>query len=332
MTKPLKSIDVPHLGMRVKFGRTRSVAHGLRMKASDYMLAAMPDPPASCDYTAKAKTSLSQVYLNDDLGDCVIACGMHLEGVATGNATGSPWLASRAQVVAQYGAIGGYVEGDPSTDQGCNEGVALSYWTEHGFPNGTKLLGSLSVDATNQKQVMQVMDLFENIVFGIELPDAWVNPFPSGSGFTWVDGTPDDNNGHCVLGVGYDVKKGVRISTWGMLGWIAWEAVAHLASGRNAAGGELHVGLTPDQISKGAALAPNGVAWADLIADFNSLGGHVSPPAPPPAPAPSGPVTLAQAQAWARNALAKQPFIMTRTQAEQVAAVGLAAHWPTSSS
>ena len=80
------------------------------------------------------------------LGDCVIAGGYHVEAVWTGNA-GQLFTATDAQIVADYGAIGGYVPGDPSTDNGCDEQTAFNYWTKTGFANGTTLAGWLAVDA-----------------------------------------------------------------------------------------------------------------------------------------------------------------------------------------
>jgi hypothetical protein len=257
---------------------------------------ALPTPPASCDWSPKAAKSLLQVYDNDQLGDCVIAGGYHTLGVETGNASaGSPFIATEKQILSDYSAIGGYVPGDPSTDNGCEIPVALDYWQKTGFADGSKLLGSIGIDATDPNETRLAMWLFENLVFGIALPDEWIDPFPSSPGFVWdVAGDPDPENGHCVVGVGYNAD-GVTIATWGMLGVMTWAAVAKYAVPAN--GGELHAALSPDQIAKGIVKAPNGLAWVDIIKNFDAMGGNVPVPAPPP-PAPSPKqLTLAQAQA-----------------------------------
>jgi len=267
-----------------------------------YLRFALPTPPSSADYSSLAQTSLQEMYLNDQLGDCVIAGGYHTIGVATGNANGgSPFIATGSQIVADYSAIGGYVDGDPSTDNGCDEVTALNYWQSTGFADGSQLAGWAVVDATNQAEVQAACWLFENLFFGLELPDAWISPFPSSPGFVWDVGTPDPQNGHCVAGVGYNAQ-GVLISTWGLIGTMTYAAIAALCVQAN--GGELYVMLTPDQILKGAAKAPNGVAWADLVTDLQQLNGApASAPTPPnPAP-PGGGVSLAQAQAWAAAGL-----------------------------
>jgi hypothetical protein len=328
---PVKSVFIPHLNKHVKLGRKRPVAKCPRLHLKNYLVKDVPPPPATVDYSGPAMSALSLVYLNDQLGDCVIAGGYHVVGLTTGNANpGSPWIATDAQITADYSAIGGYVPGDPNTDQGCDEQTALNYWTQTGFADGTKLVGWMAVDATNMTECMQAMFLFENLYFGVELPDAWINPFPSSAGFTWDDGTPDPNNGHCYMGVGYNAA-GVQIDTWGLIGTMTWKAIAHLCS---QGVGELYVMLTPDMLAKGQAKAPNGMAWADLLADFQAMGGNPpnptpqpppqpqpppnpTPPNPPPPPDPNPPtppaaVTLDQAIGWAA----------------QGAAQGLTANWP----
>ena len=361
--KALKSVFAPSLNRMVKFGRRRPIAIGPHFRLANYLRASLPSPPASCDYSPAAASALAQMYGNDVLGDCVIAGGYHIVGVETGNA-GKAFIATEAQIEKDYGAIGGYVPGDPSTDNGCDEVTAMNYWQNKGFADGTKSLGWLSLDPDNQAEIMQAIWLFENCMFGVELPDGWVNPFPSSSGFTWdVAGDPDPDNGHCYVGCGYN-SAGVKIDTWGMLGTNTWAAVKKYCAA--SAGGQLLVLITPDQLAKGQAKAPNGVAWTDLIADFDSMGGTVPEPAPPaptpptptpptptpPTPAPPTPtpptptppaptppvpvtaVTLAQATAWAVEGLNPLhdgrdiPVWITQGQAKTAVARSLAKNWP----
>jgi hypothetical protein len=275
---------------------------------------------------------LVDIMGNDNLGDCVIAAGYHVEGVETGNA-GSLFHATLAQVIKDYSAIGGYVPGNDSTDQGCDEPTALNYWTQHGFANGSKLLGWLAINPSNQQELMAACYLFENLFFGMELPDAWVNPFPSGHGFVWdAAGAPVPENGHAVMGYGYDTH-GVKIDSWGLEGTLTWAAIAKYCA--QTAGGAVYVLCSPDQLAKGAAKAPNGVAWHDLIVDFDAMGGHipvppVPAPTPPPTPIPSSPLTLAQVEAIVDGAISRAPVVMTRSTAIRAINTALAANWPKS--
>jgi len=108
----------------------------------------------------------------------------------------------------------------------------------------------------------------------MELPDKWINPIPSSSGFVWdTAGNPDPENGHCVVGVGYG-NKGVTISTWGMTGLITDAAIKKYAT--TAGQGELYTVVSKDAINKATQKTPAGFDWSQLVADFDSMGGSVS--------------------------------------------------------
>ena len=338
---PQKSVFAPHLNRDVKFGRVRPRVIHPHLRLKNYLRASLPTAPSSVDYGAFAMTALTNVYENDTLGDCVIAGGYHVEGVETGNA-GNLFTATNTQIIADYSAIGGYVPGNPSTDNGCELQTALAYWASHGFANGTKLLGYLSVDPTNKAEVMAACYLFENLYMGLELPDAWISPFPSANGYVWGPGTADPNNGHCVMSYGYN-SSGILIDSWGLLGTMTWPAVSSLLS--SSGGGELYVMLSPDQLAKGQAKAPNGVDWTSLISDWDAMGGTVpvpnpapTPPAPappsptppsptPPAPTPTKAPTLAQAQAAVDKALNSMHSVILRSQAVSAVNAALKPLW-----
>ena len=261
----VKSIAVKN--HTVKLGRRRPIAHCPRLKLKHYIKDIML--PTQTNYAAKAAPALRQMYLNNSLGDCVIAGMAHLEGLFAANAgTALPTFTDQ-QIIDLYGKVGGYNPKDPNTDQGCDEQTALNYWQHNGIGEGSPITGWLSIDASNITEVKTAILLFENVFFGIELPDAWVNPVPSHSGFTWdVAGDAVPDNGHCFVGVDYD-NKGVKIDTWGMLGHITYKAVAKYATGH--LGGELYTVLSPDMIDKATKKAPNGIDWDSLNTDFKAL-------------------------------------------------------------
>jgi hypothetical protein len=265
-----------------KLGRKRPVARCPRLSLRNYLMRSLPAPPATCDYTKSAAPALAQVYDNDTLGDCVIAGLAHVVGVLTGNAGTKPFIYSNSEIIALYSAIGGYVPGNPSTDQGCDEQTALNYWENNGAPAGSshKIAGWLSVNAADPSEYRTALWLFENLYFGFELPDAWVSPMPSSPGFVWdAAGPPNPDNGHCVAGVGY-TSKGVTISTWGMTGLITDAAIGKY--GARAAHGEVYAVVSQDGINLATQKAPAGFDWSQLIADFDSMGGTVTPPVTTP--------------------------------------------------
>lgn len=270
---PVKSIKLPERS--VKLGRKRPVARHPHLSLHNYLKRGIQAPPASCDYSAAAAASIAKIYENDKLGDCVIACMAHVVGVLTGGAGPTPFLYTDAQITTLYSAIGGYVPGDEATDQGCDEQTALAYWENNGAPAGShRIAGWVAVNPADPAEIRTALWLFENLVFGFEMPDAWVNPIPRESGFTWYPaGAPDPENGHCVAGIGYSAE-GIAISTWGMTGWITDAAIAKYCS--HSANGELYTVVSQDGINKATQKAPNGFDWSQLVADFDSMGGTVS--------------------------------------------------------
>lgn len=256
-------------------GRQRPVARSPRFALKNYLMQGLPTAPASVDYSPAASLALSQMYDNDRLGDCVIACMGHIAGVFAGNAGDGALILPDSDVISLYSAIGGYVPGDPRTDQGCDEQTALNYWQQHGLTrtwkkSKHKIVAWLAVDGSYLPEVRAALWLFENLVFGVELPDEWVNPMPSASGFYWGKaGAPDPNNGHCFAGVGYNPST-LQISTWGMFGNVANGAVEQYTLGSD--GGELYTVLSEDAINKATAKAPNGFDFTQLRADLASMG------------------------------------------------------------
>jgi hypothetical protein len=258
-----------------KMGRKRPVARCPRMSLRNYLTRGIPGPPATVDYTKAAKSALSKIYENDTLGDCVIAGMAHVVGVLTANAGAKPFLYSNKQITTLYSAIGGYVPGKPDTDQGCDEQTALNYWENNGAPVGAhKIAGWLAVNGTDAAEVRTALWLFENLYFGMELPDQWITPFPSASGFTWdAAGPPNPSNGHCVVGVGYNTQ-GVVIDSWGMTGLITDAAVAKYPI--TSANGALYTVVSQDGLNRATQKVPAGFDWSQLVADFDSMGGTVT--------------------------------------------------------
>lgn len=261
----LKTITHPVTGQSFKMGRKRpTLTAKLTFKQiADAGVLPNVTVPQTTNYSGIAAKSLHDIYKNDVWGCCVVAGAFHVRGVTSFNSTkGYGVVFSDAQVEHDYAAIGGFdpsktqPDGSNPTDNGCDEITALNYWRTHGFPDGVKLLNYAAVDPTNVAEIKLAMYLFENLYFGVELPDAWVNPFPQNPGFVWdVAGDPVPENGHCFIGCDLH-KKGIKIDTWGMTGEITFDAIAKYASDRN--GGQLFTLLTPDIVNRLTQKSPAG--------------------------------------------------------------------------
>lgn len=260
----------------MKLGRKRPLAKGYRLALGNYLTRSLPTPPSACDYSPNALSALTPIFLNDQLGDCTAAGAFHISGLIIQNA-GTLCQYNDDDVQRFYSATTGYNPADPSTDQGGDEVTVLNYWMQHGLiPGGSQkhqIAGWMTVNASDPVEVRAALWLFENLYFGAELPDAWLNPEPQGDGFIWdVAGPANEQNGHCFIGCSYDSTR-IRIDSWGMLGWITDAAVAKYAG--ESEGGELYTVISQEAINKASQKAPNGFDWSQLVADFKSAGGNV---------------------------------------------------------
>ena len=262
---------------RFKLGRRPMVAPKTCMRFADYQTKKFPTPPASGDYRAKAQAALSDIYLNDKYGDCVIAWMGHAVGVFTGNATGTPVVFTDDQITSMYSAICQFDPANPqATDNGCDENAALDYWKATGFVSPEhKIAGFLSVDATDFAECQAATWLFENVMFGVGLPQAWVDGMNDmKDGFVWdVAGPPIADNGHCFGAMKWG-PDGLGIDTWAIEGRITPAAIAKYAV--NEAGGQLFTVITQEILDRATAKAPNGFDFAQLTVDFNGMGGVLS--------------------------------------------------------
>lgn len=273
-----RTIVHPVTGQRFRLGRRRPAA-GARPKCcaklKDHLQ--LPLGPAEADYSPLALPSLHNIFGNADYSDCVVAAYYHKKGIATGNA-GSLFVPTLDQVLADYSAIGGFVAGQPATDQGCDENVAIDYWTKTGDAAGTKILGSVAIDGCNWSEVQSALYLFEGALTCLELPRAYTDNMPTGDDFVWgvasdASAAPNPDDGHGVMLAGYgrgpDGTIAARIATWGYLGWMTPEAIANYFI--ESAGGSFNVCLTPDMLAKAQTKAPNGVDWTALQAALAAI-------------------------------------------------------------
>jgi hypothetical protein len=260
---PRKLKAVPHLGKYVK-------KPGITIPTSYSSIDSLP-------------TLLPQTFENTQLGDCVIAAMMRLLGVWTGQANPPPLVATDPQVTSWYSTIGGYVPGDPNTDNGCDPEAALQAWKSAPSPaGGSPILGWIAVDASQPALVNQAIYLFEGVLAYGGIPDSYINIAP---GFTWSDTTPNQANGHEFPLLGY-TPSGVEVDTWGMTGTMTPAAMASICAMANNGG--ILLPISQDILNRASQKSPGGLDMATLVADFNAeFGGNLVVPAPLPAPAPT---------------------------------------------
>ncbi len=258
-----------HVGGRKRPIVTRDSHPHLFKSVRRYMPGPLPTPPDAFDYFAASRAAQADILGNDQLGDCTAAGACHLVEAFTA-AAGTPITLTRTDAVLFYGLSTGYTPSDPSTDQGGDEVTVCTTWRDKGLDGqgAHKIAGWLSVDPSDATLVKTCCWLFEGLYFGIELDSTWTQI--AGDGFVWSGGSPNPEDGHCVVGAGAD-SSGIRINTWGFLGTITYGAIAQFCA--ESAGGNLFAILSPEIVSRAQAKAPNGLDWGSLASDFAGLGG-----------------------------------------------------------
>jgi hypothetical protein len=198
----------------MKLGR-KPRGHDLRIPK----LAALPRTsvaaPVEVDYMSGLPSSLGAM-LNDELGDCTCAAAGHAIQLWTFN-TASMVTPPDSAIEELYEEAGGYVPGDPSTDNGCVEQEVLTDWLNDPIA-GNELTAFVEVDQTNMTDVEQTIWECGLIYIGFNVPAYLMNRL-TGAGAVWDVARPGDDTtivgGHAVVVAGYNVSGNMPLISWG---------------------------------------------------------------------------------------------------------------------
>jgi hypothetical protein len=200
------------------------------------------------------------MMLNDNLGDCTIAAAGHMIEQWTKIASGSALIPTDAQILKAYEDVGGYVPGDPSTDNGCVMLNVLNYWRNSGI-GGHHITAYVQINQSNPQEVKEALYLFGNVYTGIALPlsaqgaDEWeVEPGPNDVPGSW--------GGHCIPALTFDAKVRMVV-TWGELLPMTPEFWADYVD-------EAYAVLSLEWIAKNG-LSPSHFNLGQLMADLSSV-------------------------------------------------------------
>jgi hypothetical protein len=230
------------------------------LKLSDYLVK-LPSPPDSVSWTAGIPSW--PMMGNDTLGDCVEAAMGHMVEEWS-HFAGQGSIPSDQAVITAYSGIGGYVPGDPSTDQGSDMLTALNYWRKTGIA-GHKILAFVALNTQNLVELQTAMWLFGNAFIGIQLPlsvhyaESWSVPqhgtsTPAGAIGGW--------GGHCVPVVGGN-PLGTTVVTWGQTMFMSRNFYKVYAD-------EAYAVLSQDWLNR-AGFSPANFNLAQLKADLQSI-------------------------------------------------------------
>lgn len=187
--------------------------------------AGLPPVALSADVDRASAVQSWPMYLNDQLGDCTIAAIGHMYGAWTQYAGSAEALFTDDQIQAVYSRVGGYVPGDPSTDNGCAMQDVLTDQQSNGITDqGGKLhqVAGFAAFGNPADEVLlgQVLDVFGTVYVGINVQQNMETEFADQQPWTW-DPSPDAQviGGHAIclqrrLGSG---RAPLEYVTWGAL-------------------------------------------------------------------------------------------------------------------
>jgi len=174
-----------------------------------------------------AKTPIpTPMFLNDNLGDCVIAGRGHatirFEYFEQG---GAVLKITDAKILGEYKREGGSME---EGQQGLNILDSLNFWRKKGWtitPHTYKIHAFAEISRSNTDEVKTAIRYLNGAYIGLALPDCWRDQINRGQKWDIVpgpSGKPNPKSGHCVYLCGYTPDGPVCV-TWGQKQPMTWQ-------------------------------------------------------------------------------------------------------------
>lgn len=265
--------------------------------------AGLAPPPTSSGLSTQVPASAWGMLGNDTLGDCVCAGALHGQQLIDAAGKGVATNFTTQDAINMYEVVGGYVPGQPNTDQGAELIDGLKYWASPGLGVGTfkcDAYAQFNLSGANGiAMLQQVIADFGVAYLGLEVPQSAMQQFDAGQPWTVVPRSPIEG-GHCVPGVDYDAG-GLWVVTWAARQYVSWAFVAKYFDEAWAVTSVDLVKAAGGSIATGIDVASANADWAALNPGSNNAApfptGPAPTPTPTPTPTPVGPDTDATDQA-----------------------------------
>lgn len=200
----------------MKLGKLPARPDAVKLKLSTYLrTASLPTPPTSFghDHLVKSWPMLA----NDQLGDCVIAGGLH-ESQLWNAAAHKMIRVDDHAAIRNYSAITGYDPRDPDTDQGTDMQVAASYRRKTGLIDADghrhKVAAYVALNPGDVNQLYAAMWLFGAVGVGIEFPAYAMDQFNTRTPWHVQKSNAKIEGGHYIPAVARGGNL-ATVVTWG---------------------------------------------------------------------------------------------------------------------
>jgi hypothetical protein len=236
----------------------------------DKYTAALPSPPPRVDWTRGFNIDWgmmlngpsSNPIVPDGVGDCTEAKKGHAVQVWS-LCNGRMLTVPDSVVLAAYEADGGYIPGDPSTDNGEVMLDNLNDWRKNGF-GSVALTAYAAINFSSLASVAQAIYLFGLVDIGFNVPQSAMDQFDAGQPWTVVANDGGIVGGHDVVVPGYNSAGDSLLAiTWGRRQPMSWEFFAKYVD-------ESYALLSPAWLTRGS-VDPSGFDMAALQADLAAV-------------------------------------------------------------
>lgn len=197
----------------MKLGKLPATRPTVLKNLEAYTVGPLPRPPA----TREVPVGAYPVDGNDRYGDCVMAGVAHCLMAWNSEVKESDPVPSEEQVVSEYLKL------SPG-DLGLNEHSVLNLWYRQGL-FGRKIAGYAPVSTSSLLQWHQAIAFYGALFLGISVGQPQQEQFSEGKEWVWVDGQEEE--GHCVIGLGYGSHGGIHVATWGSVTVLTPGYLAH---------------------------------------------------------------------------------------------------------
>ena len=231
------------------------------LRIERYFLPTLPAPPPRVDWSRGFSFDW-HMMLNDTLGDCTEAKKGHAVQVWT-LCNGRMVTVPDSVVLQAYEIDGGYVPGDPSTDNGEDMLTNLNDWRKNGF-GGNALAAFAAINYSSLASVAQSIYLFGLIDIGFNVPQSAMDQNAAGQIWDVVANDGGIVGGHDVVVPMYEIpSQTLTCLTWGMRQRMTWAFFQKYVD-------ESYALLAPDWLQRGG-INPSGFNMAALQADLAAV-------------------------------------------------------------
>jgi hypothetical protein len=246
--------------MERKLGKKPAKFDNRTLQFGSYLTPKLPVPPARVDWSRGFPNW--GMMLNDTLGCCVESAKGHAQQIWT-LCNGRMITVPDSTILKNYEVNGGYVPGDPNSDQGENELDSLKAWRKSA--SGLSSLAAFAaINPQTLGHVQQGIWLFGFAYIGFDVPQSAMDQ--NAQGKVW-DVVPNDGGivgGHAVIVPMYDNASNILTCiTWSMrqpLTWAFWRKYVT----------ESYVLLSPAWLNR-LGFDPNGFDMPALMTDLTAV-------------------------------------------------------------